>query len=231
LHDRSESSGLCYRCGNRIAPTKVECPKCGARQPTQATPPAARIDNALVASVAASEARVETAEGHVEAPGLKSRLFAVPAHKFVLMTIFTLGIYQFYWVYFNWKCLNKRYSLNTSPFWRATFSGVTNFELFAKVREAATVEGVAVSWHPAALAIGYLLLSVCWRLPDLWWVLSQVSFLPLLPVVLTINALPSSRGFRQGYSIGNVVVIALSAGLMALGVYAWSVVSTLLQLS
>jgi hypothetical protein len=215
LQGSSGSSEVCYRCGNRIAPPKAECPKCGARQPTRANPPAERVE-------IATRPVDEQSEAVEQSSGLKPRLFAVPVHKFVVMTVCTFGIYQFYWAYFNWKGLNKRYSLNASPFWRAAFSGLWNFELFAKIRDAAKVEGVAVNWAPPLLAIAYLLFSASWQLPEPWWLLSQVSFLPLLPVIMTINALPSSRGFKQGYSVGNIAVILLGGAFIALCVAVWA---------
>lgn len=146
-------------------------------------------------------------------------LFAVPVHKFVLLTLCTFGGYQFYWTYVNWIRIARREGLVVSPFWRTALAGLWNFELLPNISRAAEAERVVVSWHPTTLAVLYLITNIAWQLPDPWSWLGLLAPLPLVPVVATVAALPSSRGHVAGYSGWNVLAIVLGVPLLALALY------------
>jgi len=63
------------------------------------------------------------------------------------------------------------------------------------------------SWHAdppppkwaGLVAITYLLLSLLWRLPDPWWLLSMLTFVPLLYAVRHIDQINRSQGARSPY--------------------------------
>ena len=48
--------------------------------------------------------------------------FPVATHKFVVLSICTLGLYDLYWFYQNWQRVRRRTREDLSPFWRAAFA-------------------------------------------------------------------------------------------------------------
>lgn len=201
----------CYRCGSNLPRGAALCPNCRARRQQGASSPLA-LPLLTAAEVAPS---ISTATSS----GERSPLFAVPVHKFVLVSLCTFGIYQYYWLYVTWVRLKQRDRLGVSPLWRTVFSGIWNFELFPLLRRTAEAEGKTVAWSGAALAFLHLVLGVAWRLPEPWSWLGLFAMAPLVPIVATVAALPSSRGHLEGYSRWDVVAITLGAPLLALAVY------------
>lgn len=143
----------------------------------------------------------------------------MPVDKFVLLSVCTFGLYQFYWIYVTWARLAKRERLALSPFWRTTLAGLWNFDLFPKLKTVAEREGVPVEWAPNALALVFLVLSNTWHLPGPWSWLGLGSTFALVPVVATVAKLPSSRGRVVGYTLLNLVAIAFGALLLAFALY------------
>lgn len=63
------------------------------------------------------------------------KFFPVNKTKFILLSITTLWIYNFYWFYKNFKYIKVNFedSKNTWPFFRALFSPITSYFLFKKI--------------------------------------------------------------------------------------------------
>jgi hypothetical protein len=121
----------------------------------------------------------------ISAPVVPFPLFPVSLSKFAVMSICSFGIYELYWCYQNWTRLRDREGLLVSPFWRAFFAPLWGFSLFGRIRDLADSEGVETGWSAPVLATLYLVLSISWRLPDPWSLISIASFVPMLPVVRT----------------------------------------------
>jgi len=120
--------------------------------------------------------------------------FAVGTHKFIVLSIFTLGLYDLYWSYRNWKQLKSVSGDRVSPFWRAFFAPFWAVSLFNRVHDAATAAGVRICWRAGPLGILYLILSMTWRLPDPWWLISLASFIPIIPVQLAAQRINARHG-------------------------------------
>jgi hypothetical protein len=147
--------------------------------------------------------------------------FAVSTHKFVVMSLTTFGLYTVYWVYRQWKRFVERGDV-LSPFWRTFFMLVTNYALFARVRARAREDRVPIDWLPSILGSFYLTLTLTFRLPDPWWMLTLLSFLPIIPVQRTIdrvNAMHLPELPNRGYSGWNIFGIVVGGLLLILAVY------------
>jgi len=151
-------------------------------------------------------------------------LFAVSTRKFVVMSIVTLGLYDVYWVWRQWKRFAEQGEV-LSPFWRTFFLVFTNYSLFARVRSRAREEGIEVGWSPALMATLYLVLNVTWRLPDPWVLVSLLVFVPLIPIQETIERINArhvaelpNRGFSGADAvaivIGGLVLILVLIGVL-----------------
>ena len=70
----------------------------------------------------------------------------------MLCPTMTLGIYELYWFYKNWKLIKQRTESNIMPFWRAFFGVIFCYSCFREVKEVATSRGISFPWSPGLLA-------------------------------------------------------------------------------
>ena len=114
-------------------------------------------------------------------PTIEEAYFSVGALKLALMSLTTFGLYELYWFYRNWRFIRWREKSHISPFWRAFFGVLWTFSLGNRFRDDAKAQNISVTLPVVALGILYLILSLTSSLPDPYWLLSLLSFLPLLP--------------------------------------------------
>jgi glutaredoxin len=136
----------------------------------------------------------ETEESPQDAPivtnkNKKPLYFPVSKLKLILMSLCTLGLYEIYWFYKNWKLIKTRTGQNLSPFWRAIFSIIFCYPLFKHIQDSADSQGCKSNINPGWLLVAYIALNVTWRLPDPLFIISLLTFLPLIPVQGVINDL------------------------------------------
>ncbi|MEM8866686.1 MAG: DUF4234 domain-containing protein [Verrucomicrobiota bacterium] len=103
--------------------------------------------------------------------------------KFVLLSIFTLGIYEIYWVYKCWSFVKANGRPNIRPFWRAIFTPLWIYPLYRQI-SAGENKGKGV-----IIALSYFVISGLHTLPDPYTLVSSLSFILLLPVLKMVNAM------------------------------------------
>lgn len=96
----------------------------------------------------------------IEESDCKIEYFAISKKRLVLLSFFTLGIYEFYWFYKNWSAVKKAENINISPFGRAWFSIFYCYSLFKKVFRSAEIEGYSNSYSPGWLAATYIIFTI-----------------------------------------------------------------------
>ncbi|HKT27352.1 DUF4234 domain-containing protein [Dyella sp.] len=119
-------------------------------------------------------------------PSAQAPFFAVSPLKLVLMSIFTCGLYELYWFYKNWQSIKLREKENISPFWRAVFGVFFCYSLFDEIREWQKEHGkgeMPAGW----LAAGWILLTLAYKLPGPFGLISMASVAFLIPVQKVIN--------------------------------------------
>ena len=171
---------------------------------------------------AAPTARVEDAAARPEAEPV---FFAVSLVKLALMSIVTLGLYEIYWFYKNWKCVERNAGDKVNAPIRSVFYPIMSYSLFRRVREHAKRSGVA--GFPAGwLAVALFLVTVLWRLPDPWWLVSFLGFLPLVPVQKSVNAInaklaPAADANARftGWNVFGLVVGGIVLALSVVGAF------------
>ena len=112
--------------------------------------------------------------------------FAVGRAKLITMSIFTLGLYELYWFYKNFSCM-KTQGHNIWPIPRAIFAGIMSYSLFNAIKMQVTDAKFSAGW----LAVAYFFILGAMRLPDPWWLVSFLSFLPMLPIRDAIDRINS----------------------------------------
>jgi hypothetical protein len=152
--------------------------------------------------------------------------FAVSLLKFTVMSICTFGIYKLYWFYKNWNLIKQRERTNIAPFWRAFFAYFFCYQCFSHIRARSASLGLHQLAPAGPLAVGWIITTLLWKLPDPYWLLSTLAFLFILPVQALANRINSTitplhdpnRRFTAWNLVG-VVVGAISVILATIGTF------------
>ncbi|GFD89544.1 hypothetical protein KUL152_17700 [Tenacibaculum sp. KUL152] len=81
------------------------------------------------------------------------RFQVVPLSKFLLMGIFTFGLYCHYWVYRNWLLIEKQDNKGTWPIARGIFAPFWLYPLYCKLKQHADNESDSPSLFPTHIGI------------------------------------------------------------------------------
>ncbi|NOY41350.1 MAG: hypothetical protein GXP26_05880 [Planctomycetes bacterium] len=147
--------------------------------------------------------------------------YPVSLSKFIVLSLLTGGVYELYWFYKNWRFVRDRDNSTIRPFWRALFAPLWCAALILDLRES--VQDKAISIVPIVfLSIAYFVLSILVQLPDPYWIVTFLAFVPLVPVVRLINA--SNQDASQEYisnstwKLRHFVLALFSIPLLSIGV-------------
>ena len=188
----------CPHCGEELLSKALQCRRCRKWMPGV-------VDAAAVPTAARSAAgeAAESAPGGAfrAAPSIEARAGgeprpsnAQPSAHFVLLSLLTLGLYELYWFWRNWRDLRDTFGVEVSPGWRTAGLLVPVLNVYLVydhvrlVHEQAEAHGVAPSFRPAAAAASFFLIALAGNL-TLLWVVSLLNVLPLVPVQETLNRL------------------------------------------
>ena len=78
--------------------------------------------------------------------------YAVSTTKLYVMSVFTFGLYMWYWYYKNWEIERNRTNEDISPFWRAVFCLFYTHSLYDRFDWRARERQLNLSWNPDSLA-------------------------------------------------------------------------------
>lgn len=115
--------------------------------------------------------------------------FAVSLTKLLIMSVCTLSLYELYWFYRNWKCIKARERTNISPAPRAIFAYFYCYQCFSRIRDYDVEKTNRSNLAAGALAAGWIVTTLLWKLPDPYWWFSELAVFFLLPVQARVNQL------------------------------------------
>jgi len=187
---------FCPNCNHEIAANVTECVWCGAMfgsgsewQPLAAPPNAGPLPAEAV-------------------------YFPVSCSKLAVMTMSTLGFYVIYWFYQNWN-MERRRAGRGWPILLTAFAPLTSYLLFDAMRNS-LVRHALPKIDAGLLALMFLAFNVLFRLPDPYWMLGTLWFVPLVTAQDSVNKLneqvapDAPRNERySGWNIAAIVVGAL----------------------
>jgi hypothetical protein len=155
----------------------------------------------------------------VAAPSGQPVFFASSLLKLIVMSLVTLALYHIYWSYKNWKAVSLLTGQRLNAPIRAFFFPVTSYFLFRCIEEEGRKRGVDVSANAGFLALALFLLTTMQRLPDPYWVVGLLAFLPLLPMQSLANeinrrATPDADPNRR-FRWWNVVAVVVGGLVLA----------------
>ena len=155
---------------------------------------------------------------------LSPTYFAVSPLKLVVMSTCTLGLYEIYWYYKHWCSVKDREKSDIAPLGRAFFAFIFCYSLFKRIQATGQSHNIPRTIAPGPLAAGFILLSVLYKLPDPYWLLSFFAVLFLVPVQMAaneINLATSPKHDRNStLSKWNLVVVVIGGLCFALALVA-----------
>ncbi len=107
--------------------------------------------------------------------------------KLAILSVTSLGFYDFYWFYKQWKALQHIKKSNISPIGRAVFSKVFAYLLFKEYFKLAKQETHQTYPWPSALAFAYIIPGLLSQYGRIFWIFTFASAIPLIPAQKAIN--------------------------------------------
>jgi hypothetical protein len=146
--------------------------------------------------------------------------FAVSVVKLAVMCLCTFTLYEVYWFYKNWQRIADREQLTAWPLLRAIFAVLYCYPCFARMRDHEGASQLNSRLPALPLAIGFIVTTLTWRLPDPWSLISLSSLLFLLPVQHYANRLNAearpSHDRNSRFGAWNWVAVIIGGGLALL---------------
>jgi hypothetical protein len=152
--------------------------------------------------------------------------FAVSISKFIVLSICSIGIYDLYWFYKNWQLVRAREQSDILPFWRAFFGIFFCYAMFKEVRDYDLQTGSTKELPAGALAIGWIVTNLLWRLPDPYCLICALSFSFVIPIQIVANrvneVVAPGHDRNSRYTAANWTTVAVGGVvqvLIVLGVF------------
>ena len=146
--------------------------------------------------------------------------FAVSPLKLIVMSVCTLGLYEVYWFYKNWRLIKEREKLAIRPFWRALFAVFFCHSCFRNIQTTAQSLSLKRSIAVGPLAAGWIILTVLWRLPDPYWLVTYFAVLFLVPVQTLVNDVNEAvvPGYKENrrFTAWNIATVVFGGILFVL---------------
>jgi hypothetical protein len=112
----------------------------------------------------------------------------IPVWKFIFLSIITWWIYEIYWFYKYWKFLKDKESIKVNPILRSIFSVVFFYSFIEHIRKFLNKSNIQIHDVSIWLAFLYYVFYIFIFKDDPYWLISFLSFIPILPLVRAINS-------------------------------------------
>ena len=226
----------CINCGAEIPDDSHYCPSCGERQTGggEGRLPGSPFPESMATGGAMNGSTWDSPLAPALPPAVEFP--AISITRLILLSFFSLGFYQIYWIYLCWQALAKAGRAKVSPFWRTSLIFFYAHDFMARIFAAAEEQGfkpLYSSWILASAYVGAILLGSFWQCGThtFWWglLLGEASVLALLPVQQAVNFYhaKATHGapLRTSLGAGEIVTVALGFLLLLLSLLALSLSS------
>jgi len=148
--------------------------------------------------------------------------FAMSIPKLVVMSIFSLNLYQIYWFYKNWDFINDRKKASMRPGLRAIFLLFFCYPLFREIKKTSKELGIKSNLIPSLSAIVFIFFKVLDNFDSILALLTFLSIIPLISVQQLINEIHQKTTpdipIDSKYSAINIVLIILGGIVLTLAI-------------
>ena len=114
--------------------------------------------------------------------------FSVSIRKLIVMSFCTFGFYEPFWFYKHWVAIRTRTSADISPAARTVFAFIFCYPLLKTIRDFGSSDDRRRLVPAAALTAGWVITSMCWKLPGPYWWVSMFAVAFLVPAQAVANA-------------------------------------------
>lgn len=157
--------------------------------------------------------------------------FKQPISRVILLYVFTFGLYGIYWFYKTWKQIKEHTKATFSPGWRTVglfipFYNIWRvYTLFNDIKSLRLKADFIENPSPGWLTFLYFLFTfIANQLPDPWWLLGLLGFLPLLSAQGVLNEYwekkQKDRKEKTKFSIKEIIVLIIGGIFLALSLWA-----------
>ena len=141
----------------------------------------------------------------------------ISVNKFILLFLASLGLYGVWWMYKSWKFFKEKEMLDIMPVARAIFSVFYAYGLFEKILTSALSSGYKKTYSSGGLFALFIIINLTSRLPDPFWMISLLGFLPLIQPHQALNfVIENSENYhaveRRGFN-GKQIALLIIGGL------------------
>lgn len=109
------------------------------------------------------------------------------SQKFILLSVLSLGLYEFWWIYKSWCFFRDKDQLDIMPAARAIFAFFFINSLFDTIQEYSQSKGYTATFSSMGYSAGFIVLNFAGRLPDPYWLISFLSVFLLIPALESLN--------------------------------------------
>ncbi len=89
----------------------------------------------------------------------------IPVGRLILLGLLSMGLYEAYWIYRNWRYVKERDGLEIRPFWRGIFGIFFVYGILKRIREDAELNRIEpATFSPGGLAAGWIVLVLAGNL-------------------------------------------------------------------
>jgi hypothetical protein len=151
--------------------------------------------------------------------------YPVSILKLVVLSVFSLGFYDFYWMFKQWQAIRDHHGTSVSPFWRAFFGVWFVYALFDDVRHRSLMAELRENVPSGMSAAAYIVFAILGRIGgridnDLLWLVSFFTIVPLIIMQGAMNRLvrhhDPNADMNERFTAWNIIVIVVGAALWAL---------------
>jgi hypothetical protein len=111
----------------------------------------------------------------------------ISVNKFVILSIFSLGLYPFWWTYKAWRFFQEKDELDIIAPARTLFSYIFLSSLFKRILGFARENGYAKTFHPALLHAAYVIIILSSYLPEPYFLISLLNFVIFIQPFEALN--------------------------------------------
>jgi ribosomal protein S27AE len=147
-----------------------------------------------------------------------SRFLYIPTARLIILSIVSMGLYEAYWIYKNWKYIKERENLNIQPFWRGIFCVFFCHDLFKRIYNDTQSRAVLEpSFSHSGLATGFVILvilsNLIVRIPGITASIiaaimpSYLCFVPVQNYINSVHEKQTNGDAYYGWSGGHIVCL------------------------